>query len=416
MAITLRLSDNTPVGKVTELSYDEMNDNLRSFYYSSSFQNNTLVLHTTGSVSHSISLAAFLDNTNTNIYNTDGTLTGTRTVTLDGNELTFVADQGETFTIATDPGSVVAITDLPTTVVNSTVGIDPLTGQLSAMSTGSMNYYSSASVNLNTLTLHRGNGGTSVVTVDTGSGGGSTSPGGSNLQVQFNDSSNFGGDSQFTFNKTSGTVVITTNGTGATETPQLTLISGETTPTINDVLGVIEAGYPFELGVDYPAILFKGDGTWTAGNYPARIDFATVGTSAASVKMSIKGSGRVGIGTTNPLNGFLEVTGDVSGTSIYASANVVAYSDARSKTNIETIPNALNKVTSIRGVTYNKVEDPDGVKYMGVVAQELLPYLPEVVVQGESGEYAVAYGNIVGVLIEAIKELKAEIDELKANK
>jgi hypothetical protein len=132
--------------------------------------------------------------------------------------------------------------------------------------------------------------------------------------------------------------------------------------------------------------------------------------------MSVKASGRVGIGTTNPLNGFLEVNGNVSGTSIYASANVVAYSDARSKTNVETIENALEKVTSIRGVTYNKIEDPEGIKYMGVVAQELLPYLPEVVAKGEDGNYAVAYGNIVGVLIEAIKELKAEIDELKANK
>ena len=48
-----------------------------------------------------------------------------------------------------------------------------------------------------------------------------------------------------------------------------------------------------------------------------------------------------------------------------------------------------------------------------MIAQEVLDILPEVVQQDDSGNYSVAYGNIVGVLIEAIKELKAEINELK---
>ena len=68
----------------------------------------------------------------------------------------------------------------------------------------------------------------------------------------------------------------------------------------------------------------------------------------------------------------------------------------------------------MRGVTYNKVEDPEGASFTGVIAQEVLPHLPEAVLQGEDGHYSVAYGNMVGILIEAIKELKAEIDELKA--
>ena len=51
-----------------------------------------------------------------------------------------------------------------------------------------------------------------------------------------------------------------------------------------------------------------------------------------------------------------------------------------------------------------------------MIAQEVLDILPEVVQQDAEGNYSVAYGNIVGVLIEAIKELKAEINELKNNK
>ena len=62
-----------------------------------------------------------------------------------------------------------------------------------------------------------------------------------------------------------------------------------------------------------------------------------------------------------------------------------------------------------RGVWYS-MGDKDRV---GVIAQEIEQVLPEVVVTGDDGYKAVAYGNIVGVLIEAIKELRSEVDRLK---
>lgn len=87
--------------------------------------------------------------------------------------------------------------------------------------------------------------------------------------------------------------------------------------------------------------------------------------------------------------------------------NVTAYSDERLKENIKTIDNALEKVTAMRGVTFNM----NGKRSSGVIAQELQKVMPELV---NDGEYlSVAYGNLVGVLIEAIKELKAEVEELK---
>ena len=65
----------------------------------------------------------------------------------------------------------------------------------------------------------------------------------------------------------------------------------------------------------------------------------------------------------------------------------------------------------MRGVTFNKIGEEK--RSVGVIAQELLEVLPEAV--HKSGEhYSVAYGNIVGVLIEAMKEQQAQIDELKA--
>tara|TARA_B100000902_G_scaffold96419_1_gene99098 strand:+ start:771 stop:1580 length:810 start_codon:yes stop_codon:yes gene_type:complete len=90
-----------------------------------------------------------------------------------------------------------------------------------------------------------------------------------------------------------------------------------------------------------------------------------------------------------------------------ATGNITAFSDARLKDNVETIEGALDKVSQMRGVMYDK----DGERGTGVIAQEMQQVMPEVV---QDGEYlSVAYGNIVGVLIESIKELKAEIEELK---
>jgi len=97
--------------------------------------------------------------------------------------------------------------------------------------------------------------------------------------------------------------------------------------------------------------------------------------------------------------------------------DVTAFSDERLKENIETIPNALDKVCQMRGVTFNRT-DFDGEKQMGVIAQEVEKIIPEVVKEDDSEDKikSVAYGNMVGVLIEAIKDLKAEIDELKKGK
>jgi hypothetical protein len=100
---------------------------------------------------------------------------------------------------------------------------------------------------------------------------------------------------------------------------------------------------------------------------------------------------------------------------IYATGNICAYSDVRKKENIETIDNALDKVNKMRGVYYNRIDDENKKKQTGVIAQEMEQVLPEVVnYASDVDEYSVAYGNIVGVLIEAIKEQQLQIDELKA--
>jgi hypothetical protein len=95
-----------------------------------------------------------------------------------------------------------------------------------------------------------------------------------------------------------------------------------------------------------------------------------------------------------------------------ATANVTAYSDERLKKNIERIPNALNKVMQLDGVTFDRIDN--GERGTGVVAQNLQKVLPEAVLADKDGMLSVAYGNTVGLLIEAMKEQQAQIEALRA--
>jgi hypothetical protein len=103
--------------------------------------------------------------------------------------------------------------------------------------------------------------------------------------------------------------------------------------------------------------------------------------------------------------------GTLASGAITSSGDVTAFSDMRIKHDIETIEGALDKVSDMRGVYFKRNNGEAGT---GVIAQEIENILPEVV---KDGEYkSVAYGNMVGILIEAIKELKAEVEKLKESK
>jgi hypothetical protein len=101
---------------------------------------------------------------------------------------------------------------------------------------------------------------------------------------------------------------------------------------------------------------------------------------------------------------------DASG-NFTATGNVTAYSDQRLKNDIKTIEDALDKVRKLRGVSY--VNANTNEPSIGVIAQEVKEVIPEVV-QDNGGLLSVAYGNLVGVLIEAVKELSAKVDALES--
>jgi hypothetical protein len=103
---------------------------------------------------------------------------------------------------------------------------------------------------------------------------------------------------------------------------------------------------------------------------------------------------------------------DTGTSTLTATGDVVAYSDRNIKTNIEPIIDALSKVSSIGGYTFTRTDIPSG-RRTGVIAQEVRDVLPEAVYETENGTLTVAYGNMVGLLIEAIKELQGTVQALK---
>ena len=97
-------------------------------------------------------------------------------------------------------------------------------------------------------------------------------------------------------------------------------------------------------------------------------------------------------------------------TGVVTAPNFVSSSDARLKSEVATIADALTLVCALRGVRFTM----DGTRQIGVIAQEVDAILPEVVRADEqTGQLSVAYGNITGLLIEAVKELTARVAKLE---
>jgi hypothetical protein len=97
-------------------------------------------------------------------------------------------------------------------------------------------------------------------------------------------------------------------------------------------------------------------------------------------------------------------------TGTVTAPNFVSSSDARLKSNIVPIPEALAKVQALTGVTFTMAGSD--ARQMGLIAQDVQAVSPEAVVETE-GVLRLAYGNLVGLLVEAIKDLAQEVDQLK---
>jgi len=117
-------------------------------------------------------------------------------------------------------------------------------------------------------------------------------------------------------------------------------------------------------------------------------------------------------GSTLAITGAITATGDIT---------AFQTSDKNLKENIVNINNSLDKVSKLNGVYYNWTKEAleknkhlEDVKEVGVIAQDVEEVLPEIVATRENGTKAVKYERLCALLIESVKELKKEIEELKS--
>ena len=191
-------------------------------------------------------------------------------------------------------------------------------------------------------------------------------------------------------------ITLTGDVTGTGTVTNLSNVSFATTVAANSVaLGTDTTG-------NYMSDLTQGTGV-TITHTPGEGSNATIaiGQSVAT------GASPTFAGLT--INGAITATGDI--TAFYTS-------DKRHKNNIQLIPNALEKVSKLNGVTWEWNDDVHEVTKStpktGLIAQEVQEVLPEVVKTRDDGFLALDYSKMMGLLVEAIKEQQIQIEELKA--
>jgi hypothetical protein len=239
---------------------------------------------------------------------------------------------------------------------------------------------------------------------------------------------------KLTFNPSTGllassaltTAVLTASASATIGGGGLTTITSGITGSINNL----------SIGLTTPAA-----GSFTSVNSTGKVEVTGRGLNYPQFAMRDQSFGRVGFyDNTDPDSGIYNYTMSMDGGNFYfnmstvntaydygttkvtfdlngnitAVGDISAFSDARVKTNVATISNALSMVESMRGVTFTRIDS--GAEGVGVIAQEMEEVLPQVVkniVTDGVSTKTVSYGNIVGVLIEAIKELSAKVDYLQ---
>ena len=215
---------------------------------------------------------------------------------------------------------------------------------------------------------------------------------------------------------TTGTLPVNRGGTGVTTSTGTGSVVRATSPTLSSP----------NLGTPTAVSLVNATGLPIVDGTTGVLSILRGGTGSSSASGARTNLG-LNTGNNVQFNSFgVGVAPSTTAGEIRATNNITAYfsSDNRLKENIKTIPNALEKVEKLNGVTYNWTEDyiasrggEDGYfirkEDVGVIAQEVKEVFPELVAENSEGYLSVRYDRLVAVLIEAVKELSKEITELK---
>lgn len=135
------------------------------------------------------------------------------------------------------------------------------------------------------------------------------------------------------------------------------------------------------------------------------------------VVIQIAGNCLIGSNTVSTLGAdYLKNTLCVAGT-IYSTIDISTDSDIAYKYNIKVIEDPLMKINKINGYTFNRYDTNDDNRYSGLIAQEVLKVMPEVITKKHDGKYRIIYTNLAGLFVESIKKLDKKINyiNLKVN-
>ena len=206
----------------------------------------------------------------------------------------------------------------------------------------------------------------------------------------------------------------------ATATASLAKISGSLIESEGDF--TLDSSGDIILDADGTDIILKDGGTSFGSFKRASSDFI-IKAETADKDILFKGTDDSTTITALTLDmsegGNAQFLGNISGSQIEASGDIIAFgsSDRNLKDNIEPIENPLEKMDKIGGYTFDWNDKQDTYKGhdIGVVAQEIQEVLPEIVATRANGYLCVKYEKIVPLLIESIKELKQEVEDIKKN-
>jgi len=208
-----------------------------------------------------------------------------------------------------------------------------------------------------------------------------------------------------------GTNITLSNNSGEGATPSIGL-------TNNTISGVSLGGNlaTLTIGTGLSGTSYNGSSLVTIANTGVLSNVAGTGVTVSGATGNVTISIGQSVATNaTPTFGNLTINGTIT-----ATGDITAFftSDRRHKNNIQTIPNALEKVSKLNGVTWEWNDDVNEVTKStpktGLIAQEVQQVLPQVVIERENGFLALDYSKMVGLLVEAIKEQQIQIDQLKA--
>jgi hypothetical protein len=192
---------------------------------------------------------------------------------------------------------------------------------------------------------------------------------------------------------------ITSIGTAVTIAPSWSNITSK--PTTLSGYGITDALTVTTANANYVA---RSSGSFSGTMSGGSISLNTSNGAISGASLSV-GGGNINCGSVTS-------SGEITCSTLTASGDITAFSDIKLKEDIHTIFDATGIVNQLRGVSYARKDT--GKLGIGVIAQEVEKVLPQLVATDVNGTKSVAYANMVGVLIQAIKELSARIDELEA--